>query len=52
MTRYALLDQNGIVTHLLEADEPPAGAVKAHDESAAVGRRFNGWTFEEVHLDV
>lgn len=46
--RYAILDEQKIVKELVEADEPPSCSVKAHDETAAVGRLFNGWTFEEV----
>jgi hypothetical protein len=49
--RYAILNESKVVLSLVEADEPPPGAVKAHDETAAVGRRFNGWTFEEVRDD-
>lgn len=45
--RYAILDEHNIVTELVEAQSPPPGAVKAHDESAAVGRVWNGWTFED-----
>lgn len=45
--RYAILDDSKVVVSLVEADEPPPGSVKAHDETAAVGRVFNGWTFEE-----
>lgn len=46
--RYGILDEQKIVVALVEADEPPPCSVKAHDETAAVGRLFNGWTFEEV----
>jgi len=46
--RYAILDDCNVVVSLIEADEPPPGSVKAHDETAAVGRVFNGWTFDEA----
>jgi hypothetical protein len=45
--RYAILDEDNIVTALVEADNPPPNSVKGHDESAAVGRFWNGWTFED-----
>lgn len=46
--RYAILDGCKVVVSLVESDEPPPNSVKAHDETAAVGRVFNGWTFDEV----
>jgi hypothetical protein len=45
--RYAILDEQNIVIALVEADEAPPSAVKGHDESAEVGRVWNGWTFQE-----
>jgi hypothetical protein len=53
--RWAILDSDDVVVRVVEADDPPAcdvgeRVVKGHDASCAVGRWWNGWTFEEVIL--
>lgn len=45
--RWAIIDDNRRVTSTVEQDERPDGGVKAPDGSdCAVGRIWNGWTFD------
>lgn len=52
--RWAIIDaEDFTVLRLVESEERPStkdgeSAVKGHDESAAVGRVWNGWTFEDT----
>jgi len=44
--RWAVINEAGIVTSIVEQDDPPAGGVKAPDGSGcAVGKVWNGWGF-------
>lgn len=52
--RWAIVDRKSwIVKEIVESDDQPRVergelAVKAHCETCAVGRKFDGWTFHEV----
>jgi hypothetical protein len=44
--RWAIIDENRRVLSIVEQEERPENGVKAFDPSAAVGRYWNGWTFD------
>lgn len=44
--KWAILDENRRVVSIVEQEERPANGVKGFDPSCAVGRYYNGWTFD------
>lgn len=47
---WAILDSSKRVTSIVDQEEMPTNGVKAHPESnCAVGRFWNGWTFDAPH---
>lgn len=43
---WAILDSSNKVVSIVTQEEKPANAVKGHDSSCAIGKFFNGWTFD------
>ena len=47
--RWAILDENNVVTSIVEQEERPDNGVKAPDNSGyAVGKVWDGWVFEDA----
>lgn len=44
--KWAIIDENRRVVSIVEQEDRPASSVKGADPSCAVGRYYNGWTFD------